>query len=138
MAGELRPTGGGCPEPFAFTVRARGRRARHLLTGAPFELDGTITLTSAESPVDGAPCHGTLRSAPFGERALTYELQWRDMEGRPCRFYGTKNLATLRVLRAMTLLEGTVYRHGEPLGMAKLRFDLHDIPSFLASFRPTH
>lgn len=133
MTGSLRPTDDGDARHFSFTVEAHGTRISHLWSGAPLELSGTLTI---DGVVHAAAVTGTLRVDILGQRKLVYELFWRDGADAPHRFYGTKDLHLRHPLASMTVLRGSVYRHGDPLGEATLEFDLRDLPGFVAGMRP--
>ncbi len=132
MAGSLQPGDGAASSPFEFTVRARTPYAWYMATGGPLHLEGHVELTGSTR----RPCRGTLDLDPWRGRKLVYELYWRDNDDRPTRFYGDKDLRGLDPIGSMTTLRGKVYRRGEMLGSATLRFDLRSLPAFLLSFRP--
>ena len=135
MSGTLRVADGAPPaeRPFSFTVEARGRRLSHLWSGAPLDLSGVVDLAGSVSRVS---VRGTLTVEPIGGRRLVYELFWRDGQRRPHRFFGKKDLTLRHPLASMTILRGTVYRAGDVLGDATLKFELRDLPEFLGSMRP--
>ncbi|MGM0578018.1 MAG: hypothetical protein ACQEXJ_19990 [Myxococcota bacterium] len=134
MAGAMRPVDGGAPRRLSFTVSARARRLRHMVLGGPLRLEGTVTL---EDDVTDAPAHGTLIIDPLRREHLIYEVMWRDADGRPHRFRGSKIRSLRAPVSSMTELHGRVYREGEVLGEATLAFDLSTLPAFLASMRPS-
>ncbi len=137
MSGSLRLADGTPPaeRAFSFTVEARGRRLSHLWSGAPLDLAGELDLAGSASRVS---VRGTLSVEPIGGRRLVYELFWRDAEGSPHRFFGKKDLTLRHPLASMTILRGTVYREGDVLGDATLKFELRDLPEFVGSMRPVH
>ncbi len=134
MAGTMQPTDGAAERRFSFTVTVQGRRAWRAALGSPLSIEGHVTI---DGLVDRAPTHGTLIIDPLRGRRLVYELFWVDAQGRPQRFYGRKDLQLPALVASMTILRGTVYSQGEPLGQATLHFDLNDLPQFILGMRPT-
>lgn len=132
MTGAMSPADAGSTRRLSFEVTASARRLRHMILGGPLDLEGTISL---EGSVEDAPATGTLTIDPLRRTHLTYELAWRDDDGRPHRFRGSKLRSLRAPVASMTELHGRVYDSGEILGDASLRFDLSTLPAFLGSFR---
>jgi hypothetical protein len=101
--------------------------------------DTEATMTgrvSMAGVADDPEANGTMQIAPLRRRRLRYQLAFRAIDGQLMRLDGWKSVSLLRPLRSMTRLPATLYaENGSVLGEAQLRFDLRDLPKFLASFR---
>jgi hypothetical protein len=119
---------------FHFTVTAASPTALALVGWAPLALAGTATF---EGVVTDAPLlpGSMLEIGPPLHRFLRYQVHFRDAAGDVYRFFGQKTVYLTRLPRTMSTLEGRVYRNGDDLGAATLRFDFKDLVPFLGSFR---
>ncbi|GAA5173138.1 hypothetical protein GCM10023321_74080 [Pseudonocardia eucalypti] len=101
--------------------------------------DRTATLTGrlrAPGIADDVPVTGTLRIAPLNAaRTIGYDCSFSLPDGRRLRLAGAKTIELAHPLRSMTTLPVTLTEGEKRLGDGVLRFDLRDLPSFLAGFR---
>lgn len=114
--------------PFEFEVECCAPEV-----GAPLRLSGEVRFGDRRAPVD--PGISRLEVGPPLRDYIRYTLGWTDAEGRRWRFFGQKTVRVLRLVTTMTTLTGTVFRDGEEVGAARLRFPLRTLPRFLASWR---
>lgn len=115
---------------IVFTVSATTMRARAFVTGAPFRLEGTITVGNI---CRDAPATGTLEVRLLSDRQLVYTLRF-DVDGDTYQYIGKKEVSALNLLASMTTLRGELLRETNVIGTAELSFSLRDIPEFLRSF----
>lgn len=120
--------------PFSFRIDARCRTLTRYLQGAPMEIAGSVSIPgiAAERPLSG-----TLDIGLPLRRELVYAFSFVGDDGATYRFYGRKDVRYTNLLVTMTTLRGELFRNGETVGNATIYFDLKDLPSFLASWRPT-
>ncbi len=118
MAGTLHDAGGQ-PLTVSFTVAAAGEGRGYL------RLAGTLRVGAQSTR-----CEGVLVVRP---RSLLYRVRGAD----GTLIAGEKTLSLRRPLASMTTLPVELLgSEGTPLARGNLRFDLHDLPTFLLSFRP--
>jgi nucleoside-diphosphate-sugar epimerase len=139
MAGTARldqaaSNGAGGERRFRFTVTARAAsQLGFWVQGERLSLEGTADLDGLATT---QPARGSLDLSPLSRRELVYELAFRSDRGEPMRFYGRKRISHLHPLRSWTTLQGALLQSGMPVGEATLRFDLPQLPRFVASYRP--
>ncbi len=124
----------GAPREIRFTGRAHvGSLLRHL-GDRKADLDGEITM---EGVATARPLHGELIIDPILGRRIRYDFHFEGDDGSRYRFLGQKDVSLLDPVGSMTTLPATVSdQHGVRIASATLRFDLHDLMPFLATFRP--
>jgi len=100
--------------------------------GGTFALAGTIDLAGL---VPSVACSGVLVMRPF-ERTTTllYDVTWQSEDGARWSLRGEKH-AFLFMGTGMTKLHTEIRKDGELVAKGLLRFDLRDVPSWLATFR---
>lgn len=131
MQGELVAPSGE-RTPMDFRVKAEASELLAFLRAGEARLSGVV---EAAPYAERAPLEGRIVVDPFRAGRMTYELSFQDQDERPLRFRGTKTIRWLRQpLRSWTELEGELTRAGEPLARGTLRFDLRELPAFLASW----
>jgi hypothetical protein len=135
MSGHWRPEAGGPEQPMAFTIRAHaGKILRHLFDHKA-DLEGRLQTAGFAEDV---PISGELIINPVLGRKIRYQFAFTADDGKRYRFAGQKDVQFLDVVRTMTELPGEILdEHGGVVGRAELKFDTNDLPSFLASFRPS-
>jgi hypothetical protein len=102
--------------------------------GSVLSLRGTIALPGL---VDEVPCEGTLTMRPLeGHGTLIYDVSFRDRAGARWSLRGEKHARFFLGL-GMTRLHTEIRKEGELVAQGLLRFDLKDVPSWLATFRAT-
>ncbi len=114
-------------KPFSFDVEATGPDSVLVLSGT-VRIEGLCRDTAVDPQVSRLEVGVPFR--PF----IRYTLGWTDQDGHRWRFFGEKQVRLLRVVTTMTTLPGAVYRDGEEVGVALLRFPMRTLPSFLASW----
>lgn len=126
MRGALRDAAGGA-RPVAFHVRASGG------AGGRFALSGVVHAAPwAEEAVAG----GTLVISAL-PAAIAYDVRFRARDGRTLRLHGAKRPSPFSPIRSMTVLGVTLSDEGGlALAQGTVRFDLMDLPRFLASWLP--
>jgi hypothetical protein len=134
MSGTWRPPSGGPDRAIEFTITARaGHLLRHLFDRKA-ELDGRLRMDGFAADV---PISGELVLDPVLGKKIRYEFDFVADDGKRYRFAGQKDVAFLDVVRTMTTLPGEILAgDGSVVARADLKFDTHDLPRFLASFRP--
>ena len=136
MSGELTLDDapyGSPPLAIRFHVTARSGPLRRYLEGEPLTLEGRV---SVDGIAEERPLQGHLEIGLPLRRQLVYNFEFLGDDGTRYRFHGQKNVSYLRFSRSMTTLYGSLYRGDARVGRALVRFDLRDLPSFLASWRP--
>ena len=110
-----------------FNVRASGG------AGGRFTLTGVV---HAWPWIDETTCEGTLLISAIPAR-LTYDVHFKSADGRKLRLHGAKHPSLFSPIEGMTLLQITLLDDsGATLGVGELRFDLTELPGFLASWLP--
>jgi hypothetical protein len=134
MSGTWRTPSGGNERSIEFTITARaGRLLRHLFDRKA-EMDGRLRMSGFAEDV---PLSGELTIDPLLGKKIRYEFDFVADDGKRYHFAGQKDVEFLNVVRTMTTLPGDITgSDGSVVAHADLRFDTHDLPSFLASFRP--
>jgi hypothetical protein len=117
----------GARSDLAFHVRA----TRQL--GAQFELQGVIHAPpwAAETTATG-----TLQMSALPPR-IAYEVRFEATDGRRLRLVGAKHPSLFRPVHSMSWLRVQLVDEANvPLASGSMRFDLLDLPGFLASWGP--
>ncbi|MEW6432799.1 MAG: hypothetical protein AB1730_14945 [Myxococcota bacterium] len=126
MRGTVRDASG-VERPVDFHVRAAGG------AGGRFELSGVV---HAAPWVDEAVATGTLALSAL-PASIAYDVRFRAADGRTLRLHGAKKPSLFRPVTSMTVLPVTLSDEaGLAQGEGTLRFDLMDLPRFLASWLP--
>lgn len=126
MRGTLRD-GTGAEHPVAFHVRARGG------AGGRFALSGVV---HAAPWVEETVAGGTLVIAAR-PASIAYDVRFRTGDGTALRLHGAKRPSVFSPVRSMTVLGVTLSDEGgRALAAGTVRFDLMDLPGFLASWLP--
>ena len=72
---------------------------------------------------------------PILGRVIGYDFRFCGDDGRAYAFRGQKDIRLRHLVRSLTTLPGAILDgDGRVVGGALLRFDLWDLPSFVASF----
>ncbi|WP_330180840.1 GMC family oxidoreductase N-terminal domain-containing protein [Nocardia sp. NBC_01503] len=133
MRGELYDADGRAHH-VAMDLRCESGRARGFVTNGRSRLTGTIR---ALPWVDGAAVLGTLVALPVTKRRMSYDLDFRDGEGRAWRLSGHKDVRWLRRAHAsLTTLDTTLWCEDREIATGRMQFFANDYPSFLRSFQP--
>jgi hypothetical protein len=134
MSGTWRPSAGGPERAIEFTIIARaGGLLRHLLDRKA-DMEGRLKMEGFAADV---PISGEMVIDPLLGKRIRYEFDFVADDGKRYRFLGQKDVEFLDVVRTMTTLPGEIHgSDGNVVGRADLKFDTHDLPRFLASFRP--
>lgn len=133
MSGELYDTEGHV-HPVVMELRSESGRALGFLTDGQARLTGTVRVAPW---VDGVAVTGTLVALPVTKRLMTYDLEFRDDDGRAWRLSGHKDVRWLRrPYASLTNLDTTLWCEGREIAHGRMRFETWDLPRFLGSFRP--
>ncbi len=130
MRGELRaPSGGASPVELGIVAEARSlprfledgtTRIRGLVRAPPWTLR--------------SPAVGTLR---LSLGAIAYRIELSSDGGEPLVLTGTKHPSILSPLRSMTVMQVSLHDGaGSELARGTMRFELADLPRFVASWLP--
>jgi choline dehydrogenase-like flavoprotein len=130
MRGEVRATDGAWVH-VDLALRCASRRMRAMVGGAPLELLGTAT---ASPWAEGAACWGTLTVNPIAG-VLRYEVAFDDDAGRRLTVTGQKDVRLRRGVEGYLHLPVVVREGVTEIARGALRFEIDDLPAFLASFR---
>ena len=137
MAGACRRVsdGGAFEAKLIVSVRAEPSLKKAIeARGSVLSLRGTIALPGL---VEETPCEGTLTMRPLeGRGTLIYDVSFHDRSGARWSLRGEKH-ARLFLGLGMTRLHTEIRKEGELVAEGLLRFDLRDVPSWLATFRAT-
>jgi hypothetical protein len=126
MRGTLRDASG-VERPVDFHVRAAGG------AGGRFELSGVV---HAAPWADETVAHGAL-VVSLMPASIAYDVRFRSSDGRALRLHGAKSPSLLAPVKSMTALRVTLSDDANlPLAEGTMRFDLMDLPGFLASWLP--
>jgi hypothetical protein len=126
MRGTLRDANG-VERRVHFHVRASGGAGGH------FALSGVV---HAGPWVDETVASGTL-DISLVPPTIAYDVRFRAADGRALRLHGAKKPSLFHPVTSMTVLHVTLSDEaGLTLGQGVLRFDLMDLPGFLASWLP--
>jgi hypothetical protein len=133
MAGPLTIHGATHPTHMEFRIHAEVSSLGSFLSDGRTEIAGTVSIPGfAES----AALLGSLWIWPL-RRILRYEFGFTNNDGMPCRFAGQKDVSPFDLVNTMTFLPGILFdEQGHEIGQADVRFELSDLPTFLASWRP--
>ena len=133
MAGPITLSGSPHPQHMEFRLHAIAPSLGSFLEDGRTEIAGTVSIPGY---ADSAALAGSLWIWPL-RRVLRYEFSFASNDGSPCRFAGQKDVSPLDPVNTMTILPGCLYdAHGKEVGQAEVRFELSDLPTFLASWRP--
>ncbi|GMU60209.1 MAG: hypothetical protein AMXMBFR34_19720 [Myxococcaceae bacterium] len=126
MRGTLKD-GAGAARPVDFHVRASGGSGGH------FELSGVVHAAPwAEETV----ATGTLVISAL-PASIAYDVCFRARDGKTLRLHGAKRPSLFAPVKSMTVLGVTLSDEaGLALAEGTMRFDLMDLPGFLASWLP--
>ncbi len=123
MRGWLRAPEG--EQPISFELRASGG------AGGRFALAGRLSFPPFALD---APARGELAISP---RRLAYALAFAGDDGRRYRLLAEKRPSLLAPVRSMTSMWAVVRElDGPAVAEGEMRFDLRDLPAFLASWLP--
>ena len=126
MRGFVTPKSGP-PVAVDFNVRASGG------TGGHFTLTGVV---HAGPWIDETTCEGTLDISAIPAR-LAYDVHFKAADGRRLRLHGSKHPSLFSPVSSMTVLPITLSDEaGLELARGELRFDLTELPGFIASWLP--
>ena len=126
MRGFITPKSGPST-PVDCNVRASGGAGGHfLLTG----------VVHAGPWVDETTCEGTLDLSVVPAR-LAYDVRFKTKDGRALRLHGHKTPSLFSPIKGMTVLPIALSDEtGAVLAEGQMRFDLTELPGFLASWLP--
>jgi len=120
---------------FSFTVNADTTSLLAFGGWTPMTLTGTATLDGVVEGAEILPGSYLEIGVPL-HRYLRYQVSFADAEGHVYRYFGQKTVRLLDLPGTMTTLEGRLFKDGSEVGPGTLRFNLGDLPAFLASCRP--
>ncbi|MFO0623066.1 MAG: hypothetical protein U0745_16860 [Polyangia bacterium] len=133
MAGPITLEHQNHPQHMEFRIHAEVASLGSFLSDGRTSISGTVSIPGL---ADSAALSGSLWIWPH-KRILRYEFSFARNDGSPCRFAGQKDVSPLDLVETMTALPSYLYdAHGHEIGQAEVRFDLSDLPTFLASWRP--
>ena len=112
MSGWLKLDADGREQDFAFSIRAVGEKLFALTAPRPFT--GTVTLDGRDYP-----CEGEMTIRLTGPH---YWLDFTHDEMGPLRVEGQKTYGKNGLLQSLITCPLTVYRHGEPIGVAEVTY----------------
>ena len=96
----------------------------------------TVTGTATVDPwTDGAWCEGCIEIRPARGRRISYDVTFRDRQGRQWRLHGRKSLSGRHPVVSMTTMEAQLDCEGVPRASGVLQFQLDDLLPFLLSWR---
>ena len=134
MSGTWRAPSGGPDRNIEFTITARAAHVLKHLFDRKADMDGRLRMDGFAADV---PISGELVIDPLLGKKIRYEFDFVADDGKRYRFAGQKDVQFLDVVRTMTTLPGEILASdGAVVGRCDLKFDTHDLPRFLASFRP--
>jgi len=126
MRGTLRDERG-VESRVDFHVRASGGARGH------FELSGVV---HAGPWTEETTAHGTLVISAL-PASIAYDVRFRADDGRALRLHGAKRPSLLAPVRSMTVLDVALSDEASrALAHGTMRFDLMELPAFLASWLP--
>ena len=126
MRGFVTPRSGP-PVAVDFNVRASGG------AGGRFRLTGVV---HAGPWIDETTCEGTLTFSAIPAR-LSYDVHFKGNDGRALRLHGAKRPSLFSPVKGMTVLPISLSDDSrDVLAQGELRFDLTELPGFLASWLP--
>lgn len=132
MTGTLTWAGSNEETPIELRVRAElPVPVRITDGGVTLDLAGTLDVP----PLGVAHCTGTLQIHPLRRRrTLRYELVFE--AGGAWRLLGDKHVSLLSAIRGMTTLHTRLLdSDGHAAATGTMRFDLHDVPTWLSSWK---
>lgn len=133
MSGPITLEGHSHPQHMEFRIHAEVPSLGSFLSDGRTHIAGTVSIPGV---ADSAALQGSLWIWPH-KRILRYDFSFTANDGSPCRFAGQKDVSPLAPVETMTTLPSYLYdAHGREIGQAEVRFDLSDLPTFLASWRP--
>jgi hypothetical protein len=126
MRGFITPKSGPST-PVDFNVRASGGLGGH------FTLIGVV---HAGPWIEETTCEGTLDLSVL-PASLKYDVKFKGADGRMLRLHGAKSPSLFRPIKGMTVLSIALSDDtGALLAQGEMRFDLAELPGFLASWLP--
>jgi hypothetical protein len=126
--------GDGAERPMLFTCQARASNLWRHLADRRAELDGHVDM---EGFATRRPLQGHIVIDPILGGRIAYDFQFDGDDGKPYRFSGQKDVSPFRPWGSMTTLPGAILdERGAEVARAHLRFEAHDLPGLLGSFRP--
>ncbi|MFO0600127.1 MAG: hypothetical protein U0228_32765 [Myxococcaceae bacterium] len=81
------------------------------------------------------PCEGTLTISLF-PASIAYVVRFTGVHGEALSLEGHKSPSLLAPLKGMTVLPIALLKDGQALATGTMRFDLLELPQFLASWLP--
>ncbi len=133
MAGPITLQGSQHPQHMEFRLHAEVPSLGEFLNDGRTEITGTVSIAGF---ADSAALSGSLWILPL-KRQIRYEFGFSSNDGAPCRFAGQKDVSPLDPVTTMTVLPAYLFdAHGQEIGQAEVRFELGDLPAFIASWRP--
>jgi hypothetical protein len=125
----------GVERPISFSLTARASSWLQHLRDHKAAIDGLITM---EGLATERPLTGEMTINPIFGGIIRYEFGFGADDGQRYHFAGQKDVSLLDVVGTMTTLPGTISdERGKQIATAMLKFNARDLPTFLASFRPT-
>ncbi len=120
---------------FSFSVSADTRALLAFGGWAPMNLTGKADLEGVVEGAEVLPGSYLEIGVPL-HRYLRYQVSFEDEDAHVYRYFGEKTVRLLNIPKTMTTLVGRLFKDGEEVGPATLRFSLLDLPGFMASWRP--
>ncbi|MBI4510467.1 MAG: gluconate 2-dehydrogenase subunit 3 family protein, partial [Deltaproteobacteria bacterium] len=134
MRGHLQ-AGDGRRHSIDFQVKAEASGLRHFLETGQARLTGVL---HAPPWAELAPMDGEIAIAPpQRRRVIAYRCLFRNESAEEFLLVGEKKLRLLHPIDSLTRLPVRLMRAGEQVAQGELRFDLRDLPAFVASVWPS-
>lgn len=125
----------GKPKQFTFHVEARSESLLRTLLNGRVETTGWV---EAEGLAARSELTGFMIMRPLLSRFIQYDFGFIGDDGKRYRYSGTKTIRHLQPRTSWTTLVGSIYDSDErEIATSTTHFDLGELRSFIAGFRPT-
>jgi hypothetical protein len=125
----------GVERPISFSLTARASSWLQHLRDHKAAIDGLITMDGFATE---RPLTGEMTINPIFGGIIRYEFSFGADDGQRYRFDGQKDVTLLDPVGSMINLPATICdESSRPFATATLKFNPRDLPTFLASFRPS-
>ncbi len=123
------------PGSFVFHMKARSESLLRTVLNGRVETSGWV---EAEGLASRSELTGFMVMRPLLSRFIQYDFGFVGDDGKRYRYSGTKTIRHLHPRESWTTLVGSIYDSDErEIATSVVRFDLSELRSFLAGFRPT-
>lgn len=136
MYGSYQPLEQGqAPRRFVFHLEAQSESLLRTLGNGRVETTGWV---EAEGLAARSGLAGFMIMRPLLARFIEYDFGFIGDDGRRYRYSGSKTIRHLHPRKSWTTLTGSIYDGDErEIATSVVRFDLAELRSFVAGFRPT-